>query len=414
MKRIGLIVICFAAALAVVSCKGKSGDAKTNMLIWMPPFGTEDTLDREFWVRSLAPWTEQNKVNLSVEIIPWGNFEEKYITGFSSGMGPDVAYNINGMFDDLTNMGVLEDLDSYFTAEERQEYIYWDLGKYRGKQYAVPIIVGNPRILFVNKDLLAQAGVTELPVTWDDLVQMCLKVKNASLGADILPFACMWTGHYGSLQENFLPYFFQAGGEFFNADGTKVALLDHDAGVRAVQFVYDLMYTHQVLPAECLSFTNLSNDIVARFAEGKIAAAIFASTNARSLDQAGVNWDFVSALTDRERSAMVAVDFLTMNSASKHKELAASLIKFILSPPIMEAFHEELFSGPPITRKEAFKDNPRFETLYSTTVLKPLPMGKNGFKIMDTLVRNIQRTMLREITPEQAIRETVSYSQTLE
>lgn len=67
---------------------------KTDLLLWLPPFaaGDDGALDKEFWTETLAPWAAENNVDLTIEITPWGNYEEKYLTGFSSGEGPDVGY----------------------------------------------------------------------------------------------------------------------------------------------------------------------------------------------------------------------------------------------------------------------------------------------------------------------------------
>lgn len=62
---------------------------KTDLLLWLPPFaaGDDGALDKEFWTETLAPWAAENNVDLTIEITPWGNYEEKYLTGFSSGEG---------------------------------------------------------------------------------------------------------------------------------------------------------------------------------------------------------------------------------------------------------------------------------------------------------------------------------------
>lgn len=59
---------------------------KTDLLLWLPPFaaGDDGALDKEFWTETLAPWAAENNVDLTIEITPWGNYEEKYLTGFSS------------------------------------------------------------------------------------------------------------------------------------------------------------------------------------------------------------------------------------------------------------------------------------------------------------------------------------------
>lgn len=70
----------------------KTDGEKTELLLWMPPFGTEDTLDKEMWKKVLAPFEKENNCNVTVEVIPWSNYEEKYLTAISSGAGPDLGY----------------------------------------------------------------------------------------------------------------------------------------------------------------------------------------------------------------------------------------------------------------------------------------------------------------------------------
>ena len=133
---------------------------KTDLLLWLPPFaaGDDGALDKEFWTETLAPWAAENNVDLTIEITPWGNYEEKYLTGFSSGEGPDVGYMYLEMFNDFIEMGALEPLDAYITDADRENYLYLDKGFIKGKQYTMPFIVGNARILYFNMDILEQAG----------------------------------------------------------------------------------------------------------------------------------------------------------------------------------------------------------------------------------------------------------------
>ena len=416
MRRLGKIA-CLALTLmlllGVLAASGASASAaKTDLLIWLPPFGTGDSLDMEFWTKTLQPWADQNNVNLSIEITPWGNYEEKYLTGFSSGSGPDVGYMYLEMYNDFIDMGALEPLESYFTPEETANYVYYNLGNVKGHQYTVPFVVGNARILYFNKDILAKAGVTELPKTWDDLANMCVKIKDAKLDG-VMPFAQEWADPaIGALNNIFYPYFWQAGGELYNADGSVLTLGDGDAAVRAAQFLYDLKFKYQVLPEECMSMAGA--DIRDAFCQGKVACASMAATNSKQLEEAKINYDFVPSLTDKRQAVWVAADSLIMNSACKNKELAASLIKFITSSATMEAYHKEIAAFPPLNKGEANVDNPRFAELYSdASILHTLPVAPNSFKMMDTLYKNLQLMMLGQLTPEQAIKNTVDYAQSI-
>ncbi|WP_283128519.1 ABC transporter substrate-binding protein [Allofournierella massiliensis] len=385
---------------------------KTDMLLWLPPYATGgEALDQEWWTETLAPWAEENNVNLTIEITPWGNYEEKYLTAFSSGQGPDVGYMYLEMYNDFIDMGALEPLDAYFTEEEISNYLYYDLGNVKGAQYTLPFIVGNARILYFNMDILNEAGVTELPTTWQDLVDVCTQVKEANLEG-VIPFAQEWADPaIGALNNLFYPYLWQAGGDIFNENG-EVALTENDAAVKAAQFLYDLRYTYEILPDESMSMTG--NDIRDQFAAGNVAVASMSANVASIFDEAGINWDFVPSLEDETKATWIAADSLIMNAASENKELAASLMKHITSPAIMEKFHSELSAFPPISKGEKYLDNERFKDLYADdTYLHTLPVAPNSFKVMDSLYKNLQLMMLGDLTPEQAIQQTVDYASSM-
>ena len=352
---------------------------KTDLLLWLPPFaaGDDGALDKEFWTETLAPWAAENNVDLTIEITPWGNYEEKYLTGFSSGEGPDVGYMYLEMFNDFIEMGALEPLDAYITDADRENYLYLDKGFIKGKQYTMPFIVGNARILYFNMDILEQAGVTELPATWQDLVDVAVKIKEAGLPG-VMPFAGEWADPaIGALNNLYYPYLWQAGGDIYNEDGTKVALMDNDAAVKAARFLYDLKFKYGVLPEESMAL--VGTEVRNQFIEGNIAIASMDAKSGTVLTDAGVNWDFIPSLEDETRATWIASDALIMNSASQNKELAASLIKYITSAEVMAKFHTEIAPFPPITRDEAYNDDERFKEMYEDAEhLHTLPVANGG------------------------------------
>jgi multiple sugar transport system substrate-binding protein len=419
MKKLS-VLMAILVLLTMTACdRGKQGGStgdRAPLLLWLPPFASDDgaALDKEFWTRTLAPWAEENQVNLTIEITPWANYEEKYLTGFSSGIGPDVGYMYNEMLNDFIDMGTIQKLDSYFSAEDKAKYLHFELGNMKGGQYTVPFVVGNGRIMYFNKDLLAKAGVTTLPRTWDDFIQTGLRLKNASLGSDVIVFAQEWADPaIGGLNAIYYPYLWQAGGDFFDNAG-NLALQNNDAAVRAAQFVYDLMYVHGITSTECLSMP--SSETGRLFRDGKVAIYVTGSSFARTLDSEGiVNWDFIPSLEDKQGAVWVAADALIVNAASRQKDMAVKLVKHITSARIMEAFHREIYGAPPVAVGEAYLDNPQFRDMYEKSpYLRSMPVAKNAASMGDNLYKNLQRMMSREITPQQAIQATADYYRSLQ
>lgn len=411
--------LCAATLLmgALAGCGGKTGGESgktTELKLWLPPFASDDSgaLDKQFWEKTLKPWTEKEKVKLNIEITPWGNYEEKYLTGFSSGQGPDVGYMYLEMYNDFIDMGALADLDKYITKEDRDNYLYLDKGFIKGHQYAIPFVVGNARLLFFNMDIMKKAGVTELPKTWDDLVQVLEKVKNANLPG-IMPFAGEWAGpSIGALNNLYYPYLWQAGGELYNKEGTKVTLMDNNAAVEAAQFIHDLKFKYKVLPDETMSMQD--TELRSQFAAGHIACASMQASVAKTLDENKINWDFVPSLKKEKKAIWISADSLIMNAKSKDPAKAMDLIRDITSAANMEKFHTELASFPPIRKDEKYVDNPRFKSVYADSKdLHTLYVAKGSSKVMDKLFKNLQLMMLGDLKPEEAIQQTVDFANTI-
>ncbi|WP_320130633.1 sugar ABC transporter substrate-binding protein [uncultured Sphaerochaeta sp.] len=416
MKKTVLIIsiLAICASLSPLFAQGSKETAatdtakKTDLLLWLPPFASSgDTLDEQFWSTTLAPWAKENNVNLSIEITPWGGYEEKYLTGFASGDGPDVGYMYMQMFDDYIEMGALENLDPYFTQAEKDNYYYYDQGKIKGAQYALPFVVGNARVMYANMDILKKAGVTKLPQTWDEFIQACLLIKKNV--PDVTPFGQAWADpSIGLLDDNYFPYLWQAGGKIYNDEGTKLALMDNDAAIVAAQFLYDLRFKYGIIDEAELGRTTVRDD----FKQGTIAFACMDAKTGQRLTDAGINWDFIPSLEKKTKAIWVASDALIINSASKHKDLAASLIKTITSAPIMTKFHTEVAQFTPISRDEVYNDNPQFKDMYEqdTAYFHTLPVAKGSATIMDNMCKNLQLMMMGEVSPEKAIQMTMDYS----
>lgn len=413
-KVLTVLLVMLLAVLTVFAAGGKESASakKTDMLLWMPPNGSSDSLDLEFWQSHLKTWADENNVNLEIEIIPWGEYETKYLTGFASGEGPDVGYMYLEMLNDYIDMGLLEDIDKYFTEEEKANYLYYDKGNIKGGQYTLPFIVGNARLMYFNMDILNACGIEELPHTWDEFIDT-LSIIHENKPSDVMTFLLPWGDPaIGTLNTNFHPYFWQAGGELYNEEGTRFTLSEGDAGLRTLQFLYDLRFKYGFIPEESLSLMNSS--VKELFAEGKVAVTCSDASASKLFDQNGMNWDFVPSLLDKREAVWAASDALIMNSSCENKELAASLMKYMTSAEVMADYHKEIASYPPITKDEPYGDNPRFKEMYeNASVLHTMPVAKGSATVMDNLYKNIQLMMIGDLTPEQVLKNTQDFADSL-
>lgn len=343
------------------SGSGNSDSGKEKITFWFPTFAASDgeVTDEEFWDEAMDAFEEENNCEVKVEIIPWDNYEEKYLTGVNSNDGPDVGYLYMEMFYDYIDMGAIVDIDEYFTDEEKENYIYYDLGNIMNAQYALPVVVGNPRMLVANMDILNQAGVDSVPSTWDELKAACQAVKENV--PDVAPIMEDWGNlHFGSLNEIYWPIFWSAGGEIVDADGNLT--INSEQGMEATEFIYSLK-EEGLLPDTCTS----CDDTLEPFKNGEAAMVFCASSNALQATEIGAE--------------------------------------------VMGDFHTRVSEQPPITKDDEYVGDERYATLFTDYAenFQSLPVFKGASSMYDTLYKNLQSMMLGEMTPEEALQTTTDY-----
>lgn len=390
-----------------------SGDRK-KLTMWLPPRGSGAIDEQAYWEELLIPWEEENNCDVEISIIPWASYEEKYLAGFSAESGPDVGYMYNEMLYDYIDLGEIEPLDDYLTAEDKENYLHLNLGQVDGKQMTMPTFIGEPRILAANMEILGQAGITELPTTWDEFVGDCLAVKEKC--PDVVPYINEWGSEgIGLLNNAYFPFMWQAGGDLMKYDGT-CTLMDNNGAVEAAQFVYDLMYKYEVLPKDCIALTESLD-----YAEFKEGGAAFCIMNINLMEDCranGGNFEIIGGLgkTDPQNwHTWDGADSLILNASSNDKELGWSLIKFITSKDSMEDIHQNLCNGATLTKDEKSYLSDEMNALYQEpNHLHPLPIAKNSNAVETHLKNNLQLMLMGDMTPEEAIQDTVDFSKTLD
>ncbi|MCZ0711029.1 extracellular solute-binding protein [Microbacterium paraoxydans] len=184
-RRYGAAAVAAVATLSLASCGfgGSGGDSgggdDASTLDLLVPSYSDAT--KGLWEDVIDGFTSDNpdiKVNLEVQ--SWDNLEKVISTKVQAGEAPDI-YN-GGPF-----AGFVEDELLYPVEEVVSDDVYSDFqdsflanAEVDGTAYALPMIA-SARALFVNNDLLSQAGV-EAPTDWDSLLDAATKVSGLGGG----------------------------------------------------------------------------------------------------------------------------------------------------------------------------------------------------------------------------------------
>lgn len=384
---------------------GETGGASSSMSsieLWMPPNSMTDVSDKEGWDAILKPFEEEHGVKVNTTIVPWASYEEKFLTGAASGEGADVGYMYTEMIGDYIARGQLTPFDDFLTQEQKDSYLYLDLGVIDGKQYSIPFVVGNARVLYYNKTILEEAGVTEPPHTWDEFRDAAKKVTDLGKTAILMQWGDQARGSMNSI---WFPFVWQAGGELFNADGTATEFAS-DQSKRAAEFVLSLQADGSIPP----SATGLTGDqAIEAFINGEGAFVFDGTTRYDQFADAGIDVGIVDSLKDVKEGTFVAADSLVMFDSCPDKDLCAALVEYITSTPAMEQFHEWA-PFPPITVDEEYVGNEQFRTLYTerTDIFHSLPAIPNSTAAYNALWVNLQQMMLGQKTADQALTDAAA------
>jgi multiple sugar transport system substrate-binding protein len=363
--------------------------------LWVPPTisGTDPV---QFWKDALLPWEQANQVKVNTTITSWAAYEAKMLLGISSDAGPDVAYMYNEMVGDYIDRGQLLPLGQYLSTRDKLNYKYLDKGKVNGKQYMMPFIVGGARVLYYNKDVLSKSGVTTAPTTWTEFSDAAKKIKAAGY----TPFIQQWGDpNKGAMNAIFYPFLYQAGGSLFNKKGTATAF-NSTAGLKAAKFILQ-MKTDGLMP-NTVNGLDLAQANT-QFRSGKVGFMVGPDAHLPAHRSAGVDVGIVYSLQDRQQGTFVAVDSLVVPKGCKVPKLCVSLINFIESGKVMEQIHKYAPYNP-IGNDQTYGGQPEFSALYAKpTFLRQLPVVSGSTQVYDLLYKNLQKMLLGQMTPEQAL-----------
>ncbi|OPZ65015.1 MAG: Bacterial extracellular solute-binding protein [Firmicutes bacterium ADurb.Bin506] len=193
-------------------------------------------------------------VTVKYEVVTNAGFDQKIAAAILAGNPPDVLRPI-GFRLEWVKQGVLEPIDDYLTAEDKQDFYQYalDEGKVNGKYYLFPWNNSNNGMgstLLLNPAIFAERGVSlpKLPERGWTVDEFLAAAKKLTFDRDgdgkIDVYALSFPATDLSVMMGWMHLF---GARLFNEDETAIAL-NSPEGVRALEFVVDAIYKHKIAP----------------------------------------------------------------------------------------------------------------------------------------------------------------------
>lgn len=239
--------------------KKSSADADGKIVITVGDYFADETANPEAYAKDMKQVAEFEKLHpdIKIEDANWGFDVQSYMAKAEAGALPTIYYAPLTETKKIIEMGYAADLTDEFKErgfyDEVNSYMLELISDDRGKIYFLPS--GNYDVgIAVNVKLYGDAGFVNddgtlyQPTDWDDLARVAKTIKEKT-GAD--GFMIPTTGNCGGWRVT--PIAWSNGVTFETKEGGKwKATFDSPEFVKTIQYISDLKWKYDVLPAKTL------------------------------------------------------------------------------------------------------------------------------------------------------------------
>ncbi|MDY0095471.1 MAG: extracellular solute-binding protein [Candidatus Vecturithrix sp.] len=326
MKRAALFIVCVLTCGMMLS--GTALAAKEITFLFMPDAPQDVYL----------PWMQEKAVNfeaetgvkVNVEVVSWGDAWTRISTTVATGEGADVFQVGTTWNPQFAATGGLAEVDiAEFGGKDVFMPANLDSTTYKDKHYGVPWFA-ETRVLFYNKDMFAEAGITELPKSQEDIITVGKQlVEKFGEGKAI---AIAGTNAW-DLIHNWAIILWGNGGTILHENNTEAAF-NSQAGVDAMKWYVRLLQEGLASKA-CAEYNQPQAD--AAFINGNVAMVFMGPWNIAGIehDNPGLNYDVIEPpMGPAGKASFSGGSNLAILEASPNKDAAKAWIQYLLKDEI--------------------------------------------------------------------------------
>ncbi|MEW6170997.1 MAG: extracellular solute-binding protein [Candidatus Omnitrophota bacterium] len=274
-------------------------------------------------------FTQKTGIKVHCEAISWGQAHSKYLTSIAGDVVPDIGTMGLTWGTEFGSLGAMVDLAKDFQKDLNNIKAdvfpgMWKSIEYKNQVFGIPFDLSE-HILYYRTDLIKNP-----PATWQDLQKILQDLAKEKKGMIFDWGTLEWIG--------FAPFLWQAGGDFYNTDGTKCMLNSPEAQIALVFF--SQLYTKYNVPKTKIP-------VEQGMRTGDFPMAISGNWKILSLTlfapEIAGRWSiaFLPAGPTGKHTAFIGGRIMGIFKKSKNKREAWEFIKFLFSPEIQNKLYEE-------------------------------------------------------------------------
>jgi multiple sugar transport system substrate-binding protein len=414
IRALTALLACLIVALG--ACSGgnnasSGGGQVTLNTIWMKQAAYSDD-EVKAMIKAFENANPTIKVN--AEFVQYESLHDKIVTAQSTGSGQyDTVLMDTPWPAEFADAQIVTDITAKIPADFKSGVFdsAWTAAGYKGKYWGVPWI-NDTKFFFYNKKMFGDAGITNPPATWDEVVTDAKAIKAKGLVQYPLVWSwvqaeaviCDWAEIAGVM----------GGATFVDDQGN--ATFNKGGGLAALQFMKQTIDDGISNPAS-LGFTEA--DVNSTIAAGQAAM--------------GLNWTFGYNVLNDKTQSKVAGDIavtaapgtsstptagvnggmsIAVTSKSQHPDEALKLALWMASEPMQEKYDANTFPmwKASFDKTELTKVNPEFWTAAKNAFggLVARPIVPYYTKLSTALQVAIQEALKGTKTPQQALDEVAA------
>lgn len=365
--------------------------------------------------RALMDEFEAENPGIKVELLsgPWSATKEQLVAGSVAGTMADVVGLDGSWLYDLVQQGSIASLTDLMTEFDYDASSLAKEVQLDGTTYMIPV-VNFVYPMFVNNELLAEAGIAAAPETRTEFLDAVTKIKT--LGDNKSGWALPLSLETGNgIQNDVMPWVWAGGGSMLDDNGKPD--LENAGMVSGAEFVKEIWDTGGVTPG---SFTMKEQDKVEEFVAGRVGMMISSLAHVNMIRKENPDLDFTVTAVPAPDDFMDKRGIndnswgVGVSEASENKEAAFKLVEFLMSKDvnselstIANGFPGNVDSTPDFSEsdplfEEAFKI---YQEGYPANQFVGLPVAEELMRIYAT---ELQRALDGQASVAEALASTQS------
>lgn len=407
-----LIVIICCSLLLISGCQSdrQINDNITKVTLW---HGINPPENRDVF-NELVNQFNQQQPNIEVEALYIGQPDAqlpKIFAATISGEAPDMLWFVPQITGKLNRLGVLLPLEDWFNNSPIKAEVdpaMLDSMTLDGHILSIPFATNNTAI-FYRPSLFKEAGITEIPKTWEALQDAAVKLTQDTNNDGRIDrhgiFLSLGKGEWTVFV--WLPFIYSADGELITNKHPNIV---NSGTIKALQLGADLVASDSAMLSAPERGYEMDN-----FISGKVAMQVTGPWTLGQLAAIDIDYDvFPIPVLEKPAAVIGGENLFVFKSNQKREEASKEFLEYVLSEEFQTTWALKtgylpinLKSQQSAEYREYVRENPVLNVFLSQMKFaKSRPIISNYTRLSENLGRAIEASLLGKETPEEALKQS--------